>query len=96
MSKPINTVAIIGSGPSGGTLASLLRMRGVEVTIFDDDRDGVDGFAHELRMNRNSLTKDDADGTEKNSNSPISSFANECAGKCNLGTSSYCTATPKV
>ncbi|MGB8170060.1 MAG: tryptophan 7-halogenase [Chthoniobacteraceae bacterium] len=38
MSKRINTVGIIGSGPSGGTLASLLRMRGVEVTIFDDGR----------------------------------------------------------
>jgi flavin-dependent dehydrogenase len=38
MSQRIQTVAIIGSGPSGGTLASLLRMKGVEVTIFDDGR----------------------------------------------------------
>ncbi len=38
MSKRINTVAIIGSGPSGATLASLLAMRGVEVTLFDDGR----------------------------------------------------------
>jgi flavin-dependent dehydrogenase len=32
------TVAIIGSGPAGGTLASLLALKGVEVTIFDDGR----------------------------------------------------------
>lgn len=38
MSKRINTVGIIGSGPSGATLASLLAMRGVEVTLFDDGR----------------------------------------------------------
>src|SRR5258707_4302992 len=38
MSKRIDTVAIIGSGPSGGTLASLLAMKGVDVTIFDDGR----------------------------------------------------------
>ncbi len=38
MSKPIHTVGIIGSGPSGATLASLLAMRGVEVTLFDDGR----------------------------------------------------------
>src|SRR5690348_12168318 len=38
MKSRIHTVGIIGSGPSGGTLASLLRMRGVEVTIFDDGR----------------------------------------------------------
>ena len=38
MSKRIHTVAIIGSGPSGGTLASLLAMKGVDVTLFDDGR----------------------------------------------------------
>ncbi len=38
MKKRIQTVGIIGSGPSGGTLASLLAMKGVEVTIFDDGR----------------------------------------------------------
>src|SRR6266853_1670126 len=38
MSKRISTVAIIGSGPSGGTLASLLAMKDVDVTIFDDGR----------------------------------------------------------
>ena len=38
MSKRIHTVGIIGSGPSGATLASLLAMRGVEVTLFDDCR----------------------------------------------------------
>ncbi len=38
MSKRIQTVGIIGSGPSGATLASLLAMRGVDVTIFDDGR----------------------------------------------------------
>ena len=32
------TVAIIGSGPAGATLASLLALKGVEVTIFDDGR----------------------------------------------------------
>jgi flavin-dependent dehydrogenase len=34
----IKTVGIIGSGPSGATLASLLKMKGIEVTIFDDGR----------------------------------------------------------
>ena len=34
----IQTVGIIGSGPSGATLASLLAMKGVDVTIFDDGR----------------------------------------------------------
>ena len=34
----IRTVGIIGSGPSGATLASLLTMKGVEVTLFDDGR----------------------------------------------------------
>jgi flavin-dependent dehydrogenase len=32
------TVGIIGSGPSGATLASLLALKGVEVTLFDDGR----------------------------------------------------------
>jgi flavin-dependent dehydrogenase len=31
-------VGIIGSGPSGATLASLLAMKGIEVTLFDDGR----------------------------------------------------------
>ena len=34
----IKTVGIIGSGPSGATLASLLAMKGLDVTIFDDGR----------------------------------------------------------
>ena len=38
MKKRIQTVGIIGSGPSGATLASLLAMKGVDVTIFDDGR----------------------------------------------------------
>jgi len=38
MSKAIQTVGIIGSGPAGATLASLLRMKGVDVTLFDDGR----------------------------------------------------------
>lgn len=38
MKQRIQTVGIIGSGPSGGTLASLLALRGIEVTIFDDGR----------------------------------------------------------
>ena len=36
--KSIRTVGIIGSGPSGATLASLLAMKGLDVTIFDDGR----------------------------------------------------------
>jgi flavin-dependent dehydrogenase len=36
MRSSIRTVGIIGSGPSGATLASLLAMKGVEVTLFDD------------------------------------------------------------
>jgi flavin-dependent dehydrogenase len=38
MKKRIKTVGIIGSGPSGATLASLLQMKGVDVTLFDDGR----------------------------------------------------------
>src|ERR1700743_2923728 len=38
MKKPIKTVGIIGSGPSGATLACLLAMKGIDVTIFDDGR----------------------------------------------------------
>ena len=38
MNKKIKTVGIIGGGPSGSTLASLLAMKGIEVTIFDDGR----------------------------------------------------------
>ncbi len=34
----IRKVGIIGSGPAGATLASLLAMSGVEVTLFDDGR----------------------------------------------------------
>ena len=34
----IKTVGIIGSGPAGGTLASLLTMKGLDVTLFDDGR----------------------------------------------------------
>lgn len=36
--NPIRTIGIIGSGPSGATLASLLTIRGVDVTLFDDGR----------------------------------------------------------
>jgi flavin-dependent dehydrogenase len=38
MNKQINTVGIVGSGPSGATLACLLAMKGVDVTVFDDGR----------------------------------------------------------
>jgi flavin-dependent dehydrogenase len=38
MRSSIQTVGIIGSGPSGATLASLLVMKGLDVTIFDDGR----------------------------------------------------------
>ena len=31
-------MGIIGSGPAGGALASLLKMKGVDVTLFDDGR----------------------------------------------------------
>lgn len=34
----IKTVGIIGSGPAGATLGSLLAKKGVDVTIFDDGR----------------------------------------------------------
>jgi flavin-dependent dehydrogenase len=34
----INTVGIIGSGPAGASLASLLALKGLEVTLFDDGR----------------------------------------------------------
>src|ERR1035441_8398242 len=34
----IKTVGIIGSGPAGATLASLLAMKGIGVTLFDDGR----------------------------------------------------------
>jgi flavin-dependent dehydrogenase len=34
----IRTIGIIGSGPSGATLASLLTMKGMDVTLFDDGR----------------------------------------------------------
>ena len=34
----IKTVGIIGSGPSGASLGSLLKMKGLDVTIFDDGR----------------------------------------------------------
>jgi flavin-dependent dehydrogenase len=34
----IQTVGIIGSGPSGATLASLMAMKGINVTLFDDGR----------------------------------------------------------
>ena len=38
MRNSVRTVGIIGSGPAGATLASLLTMKGVEVTLFDDGR----------------------------------------------------------
>ena len=38
MKNSIRTVGIIGSGPAGATLASLLTLKGVEVTLFDDGR----------------------------------------------------------
>lgn len=38
MTSRIQTVGIIGSGPSGATLASLLAMKGVDVTLFDDGK----------------------------------------------------------
>ena len=38
MKSSIRTVGIVGSGPSGATLASLLALKGVDVTLFDDGR----------------------------------------------------------
>src|SRR5260370_29281742 len=38
MKKQIKTVGIIGSGPSGATLACLLAQKGLDVTLFDDGR----------------------------------------------------------
>jgi flavin-dependent dehydrogenase len=38
MNHKIKTVGIIGSGPAGATLAGLLAMKGIDVTIFDDGR----------------------------------------------------------
>jgi flavin-dependent dehydrogenase len=34
----IKTIGVIGSGPSGSTLASLLTKKGMDVTVFDDGR----------------------------------------------------------
>ena len=34
----VKTIGIIGSGPSGSTLGSLLAIKGMDVTIFDDGR----------------------------------------------------------
>ena len=38
MKKKVQSVGIIGSGPSGAALASFLAMKGVDVTLFDDGR----------------------------------------------------------
>ena len=38
LKSSVRTVGIIGGGPAGATLASLLAMKGVDVTIFDDGR----------------------------------------------------------
>lgn len=38
MKTPVNTVGIIGGGPSGLALASLLALKGVAVTLFDDGK----------------------------------------------------------
>lgn len=38
MNTSIKTVGVIGCGPAGATLASLLAMKGVEVTLFDNGR----------------------------------------------------------
>ena len=34
----VKNVGIVGSGPSGAALASLLAMKGIEVTLFDDGK----------------------------------------------------------
>jgi len=38
MKKKVQSVGVIGSGPSGAALASFLAMKGVDVTLFDDGR----------------------------------------------------------
>ena len=38
MKKKVQSVVVIGSGPSGAALASFLAMKGVNVTVFDDGR----------------------------------------------------------
>lgn len=38
MKTKVQTVGIIGGGPSGLALASLLAMKGIEVTVFDDGK----------------------------------------------------------
>lgn len=38
MSKKYSTIGIIGSGPSGASLASLLALKGYDVTLFDDGK----------------------------------------------------------
>ncbi|WP_411827555.1 NAD(P)/FAD-dependent oxidoreductase [Luteolibacter sp. AS25] len=38
MTKETDTVAIIGAGPAGCTLACLLAMRGINTVVFDDDK----------------------------------------------------------
>ena len=49
--KPIKTVGIIGSGPSGATLASLLAMKGIEVPFKDAGKlspEAIYGFAKKI------------------------------------------------
>ncbi len=38
MSQQVRTIAIVGGGPAGSTLASLLAMRGQKVVVFDDGK----------------------------------------------------------
>lgn len=38
MSTEDKTIAIIGAGPAGCTLACLLGMRGIRTIVFNDDR----------------------------------------------------------
>ena len=38
MAKSPTTVAIIGAGPAGSTMACLLAMRGIKAIVFDDDK----------------------------------------------------------